>query len=134
MKGIKILASLIVVALLFSITGSVLAAPPGDNPGKGPPAFEKSVFIHYGRDVAPGKPSGTPGNGPPSNKDKDDELYSYSRVHWADGDIPVSYWINMTGSPISGNAVEEGIKASFQVWEDDTESYIDFKYECITTE
>lgn len=134
MKAVKILALLIVVALLFSTTGSVLAASPEDNPGKGPPAFEKTVFVHYGQDVAPGKPSATPGNGPPSNKDKDDELYSYSRVHWADGDIPVSYWINMTGNPIDSIDTEEGINASFQVWEDDPESYIDFQYEGITTE
>lgn len=134
MKMGKLIIASFLVAILFISTIPIAAAPPAESPAKGPPAFEKTVFIHYGQDVASGKPSGTPGNGPPSNKEKDDELYSYSRVHWADGDIPVSYWINMTGSPIDSIAVEEGITASFQIWEDDSGSYIDFTYEGTTIE
>ncbi|MFC2013085.1 hypothetical protein ACFLUE_02225 [Chloroflexota bacterium] len=132
MKAVKLMLLSFLIAILFISAIPVAAAPPTESPAKGPPVFEKAVFIHYGQDFAPGKPSGTPGNGPPGGKDKEDELYSYSRVHWADGDIPVSYWINMASSPLDSITVEEGITASFDTWEGDEGSYIDFTCEGIT--
>jgi len=133
MKIGKLVLISFLIAILFTSTISVSAAPPTESPAKGPPVFEKTVFIHYGHDFAPGKPDGTPGNGPPGGKVKEDELYSYSRIHWADDDIPVSYWINMADSPLDITTVETGVTASFETWELDEGSYIDFTYKGITT-
>jgi len=122
MKGVKLFTALVVTALLLSLAAPVVAAPPPDNPGKGPPELEKIVFIHYGKDFAHGKPPGTPGKG------KGKKLYSYSRVRWADEDIPVYYWINLTNSPVVASDSITGITTAFQTWEDDPLSYMDFEY------
>ena len=127
MKRTILFGALVISALLLSSAAPVTAAPPADNPGKGPPELDKVVFIHYGKDFAPGKPAGTPGKGP-GGKEKEDELYSYSRIHWADEDIPVDYWINLNNSPVAGADAITGITASFLTWEDDPQSYIDFEY------
>ncbi|MFC1993031.1 hypothetical protein ACFLV3_04405 [Chloroflexota bacterium] len=132
MKKIKWFACLVIPVLLLSLVAPVAAAPPADNPGKGPPELEKVVFIHYGKNFAPGKPSGTPGKGPDS-KEKTDELYSYSRVHWTDADIPVYYWINPANSPVANADAITGITAAFQTWENDPLSYLDFEYSGTTT-
>lgn len=133
MKTIKLFVLLFLTAILFISALPVAAAPPADNPGKGPPELDRVVFIHYGKDFAPGKPSGTPGKGP-GNKDKGNDLYSYSGIHWVDSDIipdGVPYYYNPANEP--GN-FSSAIQASFQTWENDPESYIDFWYEGTTTD
>ncbi|MBA7559388.1 hypothetical protein ES708_01002 [subsurface metagenome] len=128
-KFLSIFIALVLV-LSFSLVTAVPvgAAPPADNPGKGPPEFDKVVFVHYEEDFALGKPPGTPGKG-----GGDKELYSYSRIHWADGDIPVYYWINLSGSSVAGDVIT-GITAAFDTWEDVEGSYMDFDYRGTTTE
>jgi len=122
MRTAKLFAILVTAALLLSLLGSVAAAPPTDNPGKGSPELDKIVFVHYGKDFAPAKPAGTPGKGPGGEK----ELYSYSRIHWAHDDIPVGYSINLTGSCVAGDNATAGIEAAFQTWENVTGSYMSF--------
>jgi len=120
---------LLVAALLLGLVGTVLAAPPDDHPGKGPPVFEKSVFIHYPKEFAPGKPDGTPGVGP-AKKTKDTELYSYSKTHWPDSVVlgeGITYYYNPAGEPGDGGFVA-AITASFDAWENDPGSYVDFEY------
>ena len=131
MKRAKLLAALVITALLLSLAVPVAAAPPADNPGKGPPELDKIVFIHYGKDFAPGKPPGTPSKGPGGGNN---ELYSYSRVHWADNDIPVQYWINLTNSCVADADALTGINKAFQTWTDVDGSYMVFTYEWTTTE
>ncbi|HEY91411.1 MAG TPA: hypothetical protein G4O07_06210 [Dehalococcoidia bacterium] len=118
---------LLVAALLLGLVGTALAAPPDDHPGKGPPVFEKSVFIHYPKEFAPGKPDGTPGVGP-AKKTKDTELYSYSKTHWPDSVVlngGITYCYNPANEP---GDFEAAIIASFDAWEEDPGSYVDFEH------
>jgi hypothetical protein len=116
----KLIICIAVLSLLLLIAPPVLAGPL-DNPGKGPPLYEKAVFIHYAGDIAYGKPDGKPGGGGKANT-----LYSYSGVHWLDPNV--EYYINSSGSPIANGDAELGIEASFQTWEDDRGSNINFIY------
>jgi hypothetical protein len=102
--------------------GSVFAASPESNPGKGPGNFEKIVFVHYPQGI-PAK-GGLPGPGKPGG-DSDKAWYKYSGYHWADANIPVYYKV---GSNVSPNFLN-GIQAAFQTWELDPNSYIDFEYD-----
>lgn len=117
--------ALLILSLLLIATGSALAAPPEDNPGKKTSNFEKVVFVHY--------PQGAPARGgvpgAPGNKDKtgDKEWYKYSGIHWDIASLPVEYKVNAdfdeTGTFLAG------IQNAFQVWEDDPGSYINFEYD-----
>ena len=122
MKKIKWILFLIILALIttFTLTTTVAAAP-SENPDKGPPDFAKIVFIHYPKGKAPAKPAGTPGKGPQETE------YIYNGYHWVDGDIPVDYHINLSGSGGDGS-FRTGIQAGFQVWENEPNSYVDFNY------
>lgn len=111
-----LLVALITAALLLGLAGTIAAAPPADNPGKGPPEFAKGVFIHYAKGAAPAKSSGSEAEG-----------YIYSGYHWFDRNIPVHYLVNLTGSG-GGSTLIDGIEAAFQTWEDDPGSYMDFTY------
>lgn len=45
----------------------------------------------------------------------------------------VGYWINQRGSShLTGNAQFDAVRASFQTWEDDSASYIDFVFNGMT--
>lgn len=125
MKRVKLFASIIISVLVLSIAMPVAAAPPADNPGKGPPDLEKVVFVHYGKGLGPAKPAGKP-----VKPGGDTSLYSYSRVHWADSSLPVQYWINLTGIPatVTSEDAIAGITASFQTWENDPSSHMNFEY------
>ena len=125
MKRAKLLAALVITALLLSLAVPVAAAPPADNPGKGPPDFDKIVFVHYPKGEAPGKPPGTPGKGP---KERD---YVYDGYHWADTSLPVHYLVNLTGSG-GDTTFLGGIEAAFQTWEAEPNSYMDFTYDGTT--
>jgi hypothetical protein len=61
--------------------------------------------------------------------------YSYSGIHWASNDLPVPYYINEAGTPdIAGTTSEfDAVKASFQTWEDDAGSFMDYTYMGTTT-
>jgi len=53
--------------------------------------------------------------------------YSYSGVHWSDGALPVKYYINQVGTPDTENEFM-AVQRSFQTWEDDPGSYMDYTY------
>ncbi len=114
MKKVLFMAS-VIVALVLSLAGTVAAAPPADNPGNGPPDFDKIVFVHYPKGEAPGKPAGKPG--------ATEGEYKLIKYHWADTSIPVTHLVNLGGMPEEFSA---GIEAAFQTWEDDPLSYMDF--------
>jgi hypothetical protein len=61
--------------------------------------------------------------------------FSYSGIHWASNDLPVPYYINEAGTPdIAGTTSEfDAVKASFQTWEDDAGSFMDYTYMGTTT-
>ncbi|MDP2919599.1 MAG: hypothetical protein Q8O43_05215 [Dehalococcoidia bacterium] len=119
----KLVSLVAILVLLAAIAPYAGATPPADTPGKGPPDLEKIVFIHYGRNAAPGKPAGLPGGGI--------KLYSYSGIRWANSDIPVPYYYNPTGERGPGG-YQNAIISSFDAWENDSGSYIDFTYTGIT--
>lgn len=50
--------------------------------------------------------------------------FSYSGIHWDRTDLPVPYYINENCTPEEVQAVQ----ASFQTWEDDPGSYMDYTY------
>ena len=117
----RLLVALLLVALSAGLAGQAVAAAPP--PGKGPPEFDKIVFVHYPKGELPGKPSGTPGKGGESP-------YKYERYHWADTSLPVPYLVNLGGR---GASFLAGIQAGFQTWENDPESDMDFEYGGTTT-
>jgi len=55
--------------------------------------------------------------------------YSYSGIHWDRNDLPVPYYINENCTPEELQAVQ----ASFQTWEDDPQSFMDYTYMGTTT-
>jgi hypothetical protein len=115
---------IMVLTLSFLSVGSVFAASPEGNPGKGPSDFEKIIFVHYPQGI-PAK-GGLPGQGKPGG-DSDKAWYKYSGYHWADANIPVYYRVN---SNVSATFLA-GIQAAFQTWEDDPNSYIDFECDAV---
>lgn len=125
MKSVKLFVALVLAVLLLAMPMPVAAAPPEDNPGKGPPDLEKTVFIHYRADRGHVSPNAKPG--------KPVALYSYSKIHWSDSKLPVPYWINLTGSPVASTDAVTGITASFQTWENDPLSHMRFAYNGTTT-
>jgi len=102
--------------MLISVTPA-LAASPSDNPGKGHPEFDRIVFVHYADNFS--KKGGSGNNAP--------QLYSYSGYHWASGNVP--YWINPNSSRVAETDAINGIKASFQTWQDDPDSQIVLTYQ-----
>ena len=124
MRIVKILTYLLVVALLLSLAGSVLAASPEDNPGKGPPDLEKIVLIHHAKDFPAGNPHGTPpgqdGDKPGGGKKEGGKLwYKYSGLHW--GSMPVEYYV--TNVDILPDGFLAAIQESFAGWDNASEPY-----------
>lgn len=118
-----LLTVLVAVALVLSLAGTVAAAPPADNPGNGPPDFDKIVFVHYPKGEAPAKALGI------SKAPREGE-YLLTKYHWADTSLAVTYLVNLGGMPETFVA---GIQAAFQTWEADPLSYMDFTYGGTTT-
>jgi hypothetical protein len=121
-------AALGIAALLVGLVGTVVAAAPADNPGENPPGFAKVVFITYAKDLAPAN-SLRPSSAVADVTGSEQDGYIYSGYHWSDAKIPVHYLINpkLPRSKVS-SAYVEGIKAAFQTWEDDPDSYMKFTY------
>jgi hypothetical protein len=105
-------AGIVIIALLLSLAGIAGAAPPPDNPGKGPPNLDKIVFVHYPKGVLakggiPGAPEGKKDNG-------DSKLwYKYSGLHW--GSMPVDYYV--TDNEFLTDEFLEAIQDSFATWD-----------------
>jgi len=112
-----LLTVLVAVVLVLSLAGPVAAAPPADNPGNGPPDFDKIVFVHYPKGEAPAKAPAKPA---PTEGE-----YKLTKYHWDTTSLPITYLVNLGGMPEEFSA---GIQAAFQTWEDDQLSYMDFTY------
>ncbi|MEE8373414.1 MAG: hypothetical protein V3R87_06850 [Dehalococcoidia bacterium] len=126
--GIKYVVSAVLVLALLAVSVGSVAASPADNNGKGPPALSKIVSVHYPKGMeAKGGGKGPPGDKGGKGDGGGKAWYKYGGVHWADSQIPVSYVVNLAGSGDNGLFLD-GLKASFQAWEDDAQSYIDFEY------
>jgi len=53
--------------------------------------------------------------------------YSYSGIHWHSKDLPVEYYINESGTLDTNNEFI-AVQSSFQKWEDDPGSFMDYTY------
>jgi hypothetical protein len=127
----KLFIALIVGVLLLSTVGAtVIAAPPTEHPGQGPPDLTKVVFVHYPKGLE--AKGGTPG--PPDKPPKPDDgdggdggggklWYKYSGIHWATPSA--TYYINNTGQP--GNFIG-AINSGFATWTAVTGSNFTFSY------
>ena len=119
---------LLTLSLLAVSVSSAFAAPPDDRPGKDPANFDKLVFIHYPKEIpakggTPGPPDGNGGGDKGDKEDGGKAWYKYSGIHWEDSALPVLFKLS-TGN----SAWLEAINDSFQTWEDDPDSYVDFEY------
>jgi len=123
-KRLSIALGLLLV-LSFMLSGMLVAAAPGDNPGNGPPEFVRGVSITYVQGKAPPKT-------PPAPSGSEEEGYIFSGYYWSSGNV--RYFVNadLNGSPVPESFIN-GIKASFQTWEDDPGSSMNFTYAGTTT-
>ncbi|MFC1991055.1 hypothetical protein ACFLU9_02775 [Chloroflexota bacterium] len=123
----RLIGAFMAVVLLLSVSGAaVTAAPPSENPGKGPPDLAKAVFVHYPKGLE--AKGGIPG--PPDKPPKPDDggggklWYKYGGIHW---DAPsASYLYNTSGQP--GNYFG-AIQAGFEAWEIVEGANFDFVYD-----
>ncbi|MFC1952151.1 matrixin family metalloprotease [Chloroflexota bacterium] len=118
MKMAKVLAFVIVLLLLLSLTSPVLAAKPTDSPGNGPPELEQIVFIHYFDDSSPAKPDKPPKPDKPGQDEEDPSLYyELLRLKLPEA---VRVYINNTLAEDTKIAIVD----SFSTWEVETESIL----------
>ena len=61
--------------------------------------------------------------------------YNYSGIHWSSADLPVPYYINEAGTPdVAGTTSEfDAVRTTFQTWEDDAGSFMDYTFMGTTT-
>lgn len=123
----RVLIVFLVAVFLLSTTGvAVGAAPPADNPGKGPSELSKVVFIHY---EAPGKPPWA--GGPKEPKEAEGYKLFRGGIKWSDaalGTDGVSYVINEDAPAVAFDAVV----AAFEEWDAATSKEL-FNYDGTTT-
>lgn len=119
-----LLAALVIVTLLVGSVGTVAAASPADNPGKGP--IDKVVFVRYPKD-APGRPLAGAGRDPAGVLSPD---YSYSGIRWANPGA-VKYWVNPTGSRVDTNTTVTAVQAAFATW-DNADGPLGYSYQGTT--
>lgn len=110
-----LLTALLTAVLLMGLVGTAAAAPPADNPGKGP--TDKVVFVHYAKDAPAKKPH--PGGGKPGGTLTGvlSPDYSYSGIHWADP-TAIEYWVNPDDSGVNAPATVTAIEAAMATWDD----------------
>ena len=117
-------AGLAVILTLGLIGGAVAAAPPSDNPGKGPPELEKIVFIHYADDSAPGRPDnpggGRGGGGGGGSKD-DPLLYELSKLILP-GTATYAIDPSSANTSLSPTNIRAAIEAGFESWDAETDA------------
>ena len=114
MRIAKILTLFMVLILLFSLTTPALAAPPDDNPGKGPPELEQIVFIHYLDDSNHARPVKPPKPDKPGDGEEDPSLY-YELLKVK---LPENVITYIDAS--MADEVEIAILQSFSIWEVET--------------
>lgn len=107
-----IVALCAVLVLTVGLGGAAVAAPSGNGSD---PVLNRITFLHQADEAAaqaspvkPAKPA--------------KEWYKYSGIHWDDSAIPVHYVIGGTDN----SDFVAGIVASFETWEADGLSYIEF--------
>ncbi len=106
------------VVLAICILLTTLAAAPVSAASNGPPTLERATFVTYPKDM-PAKPEKPGGGGSTSTG-----LYKLSGYHWSAADAAnVEYVVNT-----NNQSWLAGIEASFQTWEDDPGSFINFSY------
>ena len=111
-------AALVITALLLSLAGTVAAAPPADNPGKGPPELDKIVFIHYAKDFAPGKPEGTPGKSPGGkNEENGEDPIDYYKLLRLELTGTAEYYVNPNVHLVTEGEPIDAIIAGFEAWD-----------------
>jgi len=112
--GLGILIGVVVLAL-----SGVATAIPNKAAGE----IDKVVFIHYPQGNVPyWSPVKAPA---PTDQDPS---YKYTGIHWA---TPYAgYWINSSGVPGGAGGA---VISSFQTWEDEPNSLMDFEYLGTTT-
>jgi hypothetical protein len=121
-----LLGVLIITALLVGLMGTVAAASPGNNPGKGP--LDKVVFVHYPKGaLARHQPGG--GNGAVLRGVLSPD-YSYSGIHWADP-TAIEYWVNTTGSGVSAGTTAAAVEAALATW-DNADGPLGYHYQGTT--
>ena len=113
----KKLCSLICFALILGAFIPAISIAFARKPGRGP--LEKIVYIHYKKGHA--KPPGTPGKGPDKDDGGEDEgYYKLLGAKWKT--LPVTYYIDPTGSGLEKNFVASAISASAEEWDSWTSS------------
>jgi len=123
----KKLKPLICIALIIIISIPIFSIVFARKPDRGP--LEKIVYIHYKKGHA--KPPGTPGNGPDKdNGDEDEDYYKLLGAKWKT--LPVTYYIDITGSNLGESFVTSAIFDSAEEWDRWTNSELFSDYEVIT--
>jgi hypothetical protein len=118
MKKIWLVSLIAALAVLFNSV-PVFGAPPDSNPGKGP--LDRIIFVHY-----PSPNAVKPGTGQSSTGVFSPD-YKYSGIRWPAGSMPVSYYVNTSGSGTSSNTAVSAVCASLSTW-DNASSGITFYY------
>ena len=113
----KKLSSLICLALIIGAFTPVISIAFARKSGRGP--LEKIVYIHYKK--GHGKPEGSPGKGPDKDDGGEDEgYYKLLGAKWKT--LPVTYYIDPTGSGLTGSFVTSAISTSAEEWDSWTSS------------
>jgi len=118
---------IVVIALLLSLAGIAGAAPPPDNPGKGPPELERIDFIHYAKDF-PGNPHGEPpgqsGDRPGGGKEDENPIdhYELSKLILTD---TATYYVDALDSGVNPDEAIDAIIEAFEAWDTVTVAYDD---------
>ncbi|MFC1961636.1 matrixin family metalloprotease [Chloroflexota bacterium] len=118
MKKILALSS-VIIALVVGLTGTVAAAPPPDIPKKGPPDLDQIIFIHYGKDMAPGKPVKPDKPDKPGKPNSEDPIdhYELSKLILTDA---ADYYINPSVDGIFRTDFINPVIESFEIWDEYT--------------
>jgi len=114
MKG-RFVTLFISVALVLGLALPAVAAPPQDNPGKGPPELEQFVFIHYLDDshsANPNNPVKPDKPGKPGGEEEDPTLY-YELLNLQ---LPEDVTVYIEGTS-EGDPEIAAILDSFSTWE-----------------
>jgi len=117
----RLLLGVVLFILLFGLAAPINAVAKGENPGKGPPAIEVVVFVHYPKGHVIDKDQPTKPDKPPGKPDKPggkDEKEPYKIIgHW--DDTSLSALANLSGSSMTdATSFLQGLTDAFEAWDD----------------